>query len=82
MSPPGGSLVNHVVLKPQGREFQTDALLDNGRDVLGPTKYIHDIHLLAGLQRVRQVSEIRDSPLPKNFLRGRGDGNDPVAKVL
>jgi hypothetical protein len=78
----GSTFIDNAILEPQRGELQPDALVDNRRDMLWPTKYVYDVHLFAGSQHVRQMCKIRDSRLAEDGFRSGGNGDDAITKAL
>jgi len=78
----GGGLIDDAILEPQGGEPQADAFADDPRNMLGPAKHIHDIHMLTRAQHVWQMRKVWYGLLAEDNFRGRSYGNDPITETL
>ena len=78
----GRALINDALLQPQRRQLQTNARLDDARDVLAAAEDIDDVDPLVGRQRLRQLIERGDRRLTEDGFGERVHRDDPVAEAL
>jgi hypothetical protein len=78
----GGRLVDDAILEPESREFEPDAVGDNGRNVLGPSENTHDVHVLIGAEDIGHMIEVADRSLAEDRAAPRGDRHDAITETL
>jgi hypothetical protein len=75
-------LVNHAILQPKRGQLQSDAVVDDCRNMLRSTEDIDYVNPLARLQDIGQMIKVGNGLFAEEGAAARRDWNDSVAKAL